>query len=121
MVSNRLECRSGISLKGEEAEFRTIEDFKLIFRFLWICFVAIAIFFCGKITYAMYNKYQTAPIRIKYENVVNGLENVPFPAITYNNELLFYYEYISLIKMAAALKKSLDDVILALGDDRYVD
>jgi hypothetical protein len=65
----------------------------------------------------MFIKYKNAPIRIKYEDVANGLVNVPFPAITFNNELQIKYLDAKFVKFAVMLGLSVDDVMKKLKSD----
>jgi hypothetical protein len=88
-------------------------------RIFWLIFVSIAIYLSCKTTSSLYDKYENAPIRIKYEDVTNGLENVPFPAITFNNELQYGYYYDSIIKLGVRLGITFEHIVERLGDDRF--
>jgi hypothetical protein len=57
-------------------------------RVLWVIMVCLAVTFCGSTTKDFFTKYQTAPVMLKYEDSIDSLEEIPFPAITINNELV---------------------------------
>jgi hypothetical protein len=56
-------------------------------RLFWIILIVLAVFFCGLTTHNSLMKYLNAPVMMKYEDSLRGSEEVPFPAITINNEL----------------------------------
>jgi hypothetical protein len=56
-------------------------------RLFWIILVFVAIFSCGSTTHNSLMKYLNAPVMIKYEDSLKSSEEIPFPAITLNNEL----------------------------------
>jgi hypothetical protein len=87
-------------------------------RIFWLIFVSIAIYLSCKTTRSLYDKYENAPIRIKYEDVTNGLENVPFPAITFNNELQYGMYYLTVMDAALRYDRSFESVIKVLENDR---
>jgi hypothetical protein len=89
-------------------------------RIFWLIFVIVAIYLSCKTSKSLYDKYENAPIQIKYEDVTNGLENVPFPAITFNNELQYGMYYYTVMNAAARYGRPFASVIKALEDDRLV-
>jgi hypothetical protein len=83
--------------------------------------VATAIFFCITTTHKLFVKYRDAPIMIKYEDVSDGLEDVPFPAITFNNELQFQREYNRMLSLFYFLMPTVDEIKRMFGEDRQGD
>jgi hypothetical protein len=80
--------------------------------------VATAIFFCGTTTHKLFVKYRDATIMIKYEDVSDGLKDVPFPAITFNNELQFQLEYNRIRSLFFFLMPTVEDIKEMFGEDR---
>jgi hypothetical protein len=80
--------------------------------------VATAIFFCVTTTHKLFVKYRDSPIMIKYEDTSDRLDNVPFPAITFNNELQFQVYYDRKIYLLRLLSLSVKEVIEMFGGDK---
>jgi hypothetical protein len=105
----------------QHERFIVDKRFKLLHcRAFWIFFVIIAIIFCGKTIESLFKKYKSASVRIKYDDVQSDFQEMVFPAITFNNELLMKFTYVNILRVAAFRKHSIRDIISTLGDDRFV-
>jgi hypothetical protein len=87
-------------------------------RIFWVVFVIIAITFCGTITHSMYLKYESAPVMMKYEDVTDPFHELPFPAITFNNELQVNFTRLRFVKRALQYGIMADEVVDLFGEDR---
>jgi hypothetical protein len=97
-----------------------IHQLKVFFRVFWTITVATAIFFCIKTTHELYVKYQNSPIIIKYEDAPDGLDKVPFPAITFNNELQFQKKYIKMVDVFKWRTPRFEQILKWLESDQFV-
>jgi hypothetical protein len=80
--------------------------------------VATAIFFCVTTTHKLFVKYRDAPIIIKYGDASDALDNLPFPAITFNNELQLQREFDRMKLYVYFYRPTVDGIKKMTGGDR---
>jgi hypothetical protein len=71
---------------------------------------------CGKITISIFLNHKDELIIMKYEEKSDGFKNIPFPAITFNNELQIKYIYVLFVQYF--YKFSIESVLKKFGNDR---
>jgi hypothetical protein len=57
---------------------------------------------------------------IKYEDVPDGLDNIPFPAITFNNELQFQQKYVRITDIFVWRTPPFEEIVEMLEGDKFV-
>jgi hypothetical protein len=56
---------------------------------------------------------------MKYEDSVDEIENIPFPAITFNNELQFIRPFHKIYYELLRVELTVDDIIYITSGDKY--
>jgi hypothetical protein len=84
-------------------------------RVIWFFLVCVAIYFCSSTTKDFFMKYRNAPVMMKYEDSIGSLEEIPFPAITFNNELYLSYRNNMLMKFYDYGKPDFEFIIEEIG------
>jgi hypothetical protein len=84
--------------------------------------VFTALIFCASTTFELFVKYRNTVVMMKYEDVSDGLEGYPFPAITFNNELKFLMEFNDIVMWLYGVDTPpIAYIIEKLGSDGFVD
>lgn len=92
----------------------------MCFRIIWILIALTATTFCSMTTYDTYVKYQNAPIMMKHEDQGQSGETIPFPAITFVNELQFRREFEKIMEMFLYYPATYNGIMHYAKDERFV-
>jgi hypothetical protein len=94
----------------------TMEKRYGIERIIWVVFVALMIYYCASVVQNFIDKYKDAPVMMKYENSLESLKEIPFPAITFINENFMNAHEYTMLSLYSRIRPTYKSVIKRHGE-----